>query len=89
MHAHTPSGKLASKNKVMDSLPRDLNLEVDELTVFLIFTLPEQVPQHFESRQLPREIDSFLIAVFHNCPGILQPLPTQRKKNQSAWHRWI
>jgi hypothetical protein len=66
-------------NTVTDSLSRDLNLEADDLTSFLIFSLPEQVSQHFRISQLPSAVDSFLISLFQEIPETQQPWKTPNK----------
>jgi hypothetical protein len=76
-----------------DSLSRDLNLEANNLTLFLIFALPEQVPKYFRISLLPSAVDYLLISLFQELvSGESRDAATvakTRQKKQAVWRRWI
>ena len=56
------------ENDVSDSLSRDDDRDVDELTKHLRTSVPSQVPKHFKIVPLPKEISSWLISLLQKLP---------------------
>ena len=58
-----------SKNTVADSLSRDCYYMSNEThEKFLNYVCPHQLPKHFQIKQIPKEISSFVISILERLP---------------------
>jgi hypothetical protein len=69
-------------NGVTDSLSRDHNLDDDELTSFLYFAWPLQMPPNFIINPVPKEISSFVTSVMLDSLATKPSSQTPRKSTK-------